>query len=553
MKALEAHRRLLIRNPVLARLLLGEFVSGVGDWLYLVAIMIVIYAESQSPLLLGVIAGARILPYVVLSVPAGIVADRFPRRLVLLVTDVGRGVIMVALAILVLLDGPVWGLIGLSVLATVFSTFFGPAIGALIPELVDEDELGAANSLWATLDNVAFIVGPALGGVLIGLGGLGVAFLLNALSFGVVAVVLWTLPPRSDTPAEPDAVEPGGLPADTAGRRADAGWRTMASTLSGPIVLDAVTSFTGGGISVLIVILAIDVLAAGEAGVGYLNAATGVGGVVVGFFAGGLVGQRLNLPLLGGGLMAAAGFAWLAIAGDIWIAMVAVGIAIGGVLLLDIVNTTLVQRLLPNEMHGRAMGLIGTAGALMVAAGSFTYPVLSSVVGVMPVLMGSGVAVLVGSAVALLLARRATGPVPLSQGAQRLVNLPVFAGLPAARLEAAARSAEEVQVQPGSTVIRQGDVADRFYFILDGRFRVTQNGTIDAPERLLRELGPDDVFGEIGLLRRSQRSASVTAVAEGRLLAIDGQEFLDLVGAGPGLSTRMLDLYRGGLSVSVRG
>jgi len=204
-------------------------------------------------------------------------------------------------------------------------------------------------------------------------------------------------------------------------------------------------------------------------------------------------------------------------------------------------------------MHGRAMGLIGTAGALMVAAGSFTYPVLSSVVGVMPVLMGSGVAVLVGSAVALLLARRATGPVPLSQGAQRLVNLPVFAGLPAARLEAAARSAEEVQVQPGSTVIRQGDVADRFYFILDGRFRVTQNGTIDAPERLLRELGPDDVFGEIGLLRRSQRSASVTAVAEGRLLAIDGQEFLDLVGAGPGLSTRMLDLYRGGLSVSVRG
>ena len=70
----------LRRSPALARLLAGEFVSGIGDWLYLVAVLVVVYAESSSPALLGIVGAARILPYVLLSVPAGIVADRFDRR-----------------------------------------------------------------------------------------------------------------------------------------------------------------------------------------------------------------------------------------------------------------------------------------------------------------------------------------------------------------------------------------------------------------------------------------------------------------------------------------
>src|SRR5690606_38366574 len=63
------------RNPALARLLAGEFISGIGDWLYLVAILVVVYAESESAVLLGIVGAARILPYVLLSVPAGMAAD----------------------------------------------------------------------------------------------------------------------------------------------------------------------------------------------------------------------------------------------------------------------------------------------------------------------------------------------------------------------------------------------------------------------------------------------------------------------------------------------
>ena len=82
-------------------------------------------------------------------------------------------------------------------------------------------------------------------------------------------------------------------------------------------------------------------------------------------------------------------------------------------------------------------------------------------------------------------------------------------------------------VAEGDVVIRQGDPADRFYIINSGRVRVTQDGA--GGERVLRDMGPDEVFGEIGLLRNSARTATVTAVGPGLLLALDRDDFLELV------------------------
>src|SRR3954465_8935176 len=112
MTAFRAYRALL-RNGPLARLLAGEFVSGIGDWLYLVALLIVVYQHSQDALLLGVVGAARVLPYVVLSVPAGLAADRFDRRLILIVTDTARALIMVGIAWLVATDGPIEAIVAL--------------------------------------------------------------------------------------------------------------------------------------------------------------------------------------------------------------------------------------------------------------------------------------------------------------------------------------------------------------------------------------------------------------------------------------------------------
>jgi len=537
---LRVYVELFRRNRALARLLAGEFISGIGDWLYLVAVLVAVYAESQSAVLLGIVGAARILPYVLLSVPAGIVADRFDRRMILLVTDVARGVLMLILVAAVLVDAPTFVIVGLAIVAACFSTFFGPAIAALLPMLVDESDLGPANSAWATLDNVAFIVGPALAGILLASGGLEFAFLLNAISFAVVAVVLWRLPvPRAATPVTTSE----DAPAPPA-----AGWRQLVRPLAGPFILDSTTSIVGGGVGVLTVVIAVDVLNAGEAGTGYLNAATGVGGVVTGIAAGALLARRLGVPLVLGGMFGGIGLAWLALAGDLVTAMLAIGIAVGGLLLLDVVNTTLIQRIVPDELRGRAMGVLQTTSAILYALGSLVMPLIAGALGVGTVLIGSAVITVVGVVTAFALAPRESRPGALDPSRARMLEHPIFAGLPAARLEAAARQLEEVPVAQGTVIIRQGDAADRFYVIGEGSVAVTQAPDAGGTAVHLRDLGPGDVFGEIGLLRQSPRTATVTATAAGMLLALEADAFRDLVSSGPGLSTRLLDLYRGALS-----
>ncbi|MDQ2690290.1 MAG: MFS transporter [Chloroflexota bacterium] len=526
------------RNPALGRLLAGEFVSGIGDWLYLVAVLVVVYAESNSPVLLGIVGAARILPYVLLSVPAGIVADRFDRRMVLLVTDVARGVLMLVLVAAVVLQASTIVIVAVAILAACFSTFFGPAIAALLPMLVDERDLGVANSAWATLDNVAFIVGPALAGILLASGGLEFAFLLNAISFAVVAVVLWRLPVPSRQAAADAASE--------STESKPAGWRALVRPLAGPLVLDSATSLVGGGVGVLTVVIAIDVLGAGEAGTGYLNAAVGVGGVVAGIAGGALLARRLSVPLLLGGIVGGIGLAWLALTGELVTAMLAIGVAVAGILLLDVVNTTLIQRIVPDALRGRAIGALQTSSSVLYSLGSLAMPLLADAIGVAPVLIGGGVLVAVSAAVALALSRAGPQPAPVDPVRLRLLDQPIFAGLPPNRLETAARRLVGVPVDAGEVVVREGDQPDRFYLIDSGTFRVTQHA--DGDERVLRELGPGDPFGEIGLLRSIPRTATVTAVTPGVLYALDAASFGELVGSGPGLSTRLLDMYRGALS-----
>jgi CRP-like cAMP-binding protein len=127
----------------------------------------------------------------------------------------------------------------------------------------------------------------------------------------------------------------------------------------------------------------------------------------------------------------------------------------------------------------------------------------------------------------------------------RVSRLPLLAGVPAPALEAAAGRLVAVPVRKGDVVIRQGDPADRFYIIETGRFAVDQQETATGGTHRLRVMGPDEVFGELGLMHNAPRSATVTAETDGTLLALPGPAFLELVGAASGLSGRLIDRYRG--------
>ena len=553
--------RQLLRNGPLTRLFIGEFVSSIGDWLYLVALVVLVYQETQNPIVLGIVGAARMLPYILLSIPAGIITDRFDRRLVLLTSDLARAVCMLVLAWIVATDGPLWAVGVVAILAACFSTFFYPAIGALIPSLVrDEREFGPANSAWATLDNLAWIVGPGIAGLLLASGEIVLAFLLNAVSFTLIAAILWTLPRRAPgaaplaaaTPTDPG---PGADPAPDAdlpetetrvflGRRLPSSINT--SALAGVVLIDALTWFTFGGIGILIVVIAVDIFHGGDAATGYLNVALGVGGTIGALLSAALVlrPQLGRVLLFGAGAFGAATVV-LGIASELTVAFLAIAVISTGNLVLDVTRTTIFQRVVPDEYRGRLGGVMLTSQSVAESAGTLVVPILVTVFGFGIVMGMAGVAVVVGTIVAVALIGTA-GDVAAGVydvALRRIARLSLFGGLPPARVEGALRRLEPLAVHAGDVIVREGDPADRFYVIDSGSFVVTQADPAGGEPRHLRTLGTDEVFGERGLIGQTPRTATVTAVTDGLLFEMDGDDFLRLVGAGKGVADRLMALY----------
>jgi MFS family permease len=554
MAGLRVYRELLGNRPLI-RLLLGEFISGIGDWLYIVAIFVVIYRESGDAALVGAFGAVRLLPYVILSVPAGFVADRFDRRLVLLVSDLYRATLMVGMAVLIATGGPTLLIAALAILAASGSAFFYPAMGAYLPALArDEQQLGPANSAWASIQNFSFIVGPAIAGIALALGGVLIAFILNALSFVFIAVILWSLPPSraGQAVATTAALAPDEEVAETV--EAPSTTPQPAETplrlrpLAGLTLIQLMAGFLGGGLQVLTVILAIDVLKAGEQANGYLNAAIGIGGLIGGIGAGALVlRRRLGAPLLVGAVVTGVGTIALGAATTLPVALVAFAVLAAGALVIDVVGMTVFQRLVPDELRGRGIGILMAVSTLTGAAGAFLLPVLLTSFGPFESLGAAGVATILLTILGLAMIGTAAdrAPTPYEATIARVITLPLFAGVPASRLEAAMRRVAEVPVVAGEPVVRQGETADRFYIVQSGRFTVTQTSPSGGESIVLRTLGPDDVFGEIGLLNRSPRTATVTADTDGLLLALERDDFLALVGAAGPLRGRLLGLYAG--------
>jgi MFS family permease len=315
--------------------------------------------------------------------------------------------------------------------------------------------------------------------------------------------------------------------------------------VAGLALIDVASGFVFGGVGVLTVLLASD-LGSTEEATGFLNAAIGVGGILGALVSGALVlRSNLGLPLLAGCVLVAVGLTGLGASQVLAVALVTMTIASAGSLLTEVVSTTIFQRVVPDEIRGRATGVVATISTLAFAAGGLLIPILSDAFGPLPVLAGGSAAILLAAIAGLLLVGRAArrDPDPAIAPFRRAFELPLFTGVPPAAIEAAASRLLAVSVEPGTVVVREGEPAERFYIVERGTFAVETGGDGTAA-REIRTLGEGDVFGEIGLLRRGPRTATVRATSDGRLLALPGSDFLELVGAGPGLTARLLDVRR---------
>jgi MFS family permease len=298
-----------------------------------------------------------------------------------------------------------------------------------------------------------------------------------------------------------------------------------------------------GALTVLVVVLAVDVLGTGEPGVGWLSAALGLGGLVGGFVAvrvvrgrwlarwGALGVAAWGLPLIPFVVVDSASLA-LAL-----FALVGVANAV-----LDVAAFTALQRALPSDAIGRGLGVLETVALVGIGVGAALAPAALAVTDVQGVFLGAGLFLVAAAAAGwravALLDRRL--PVP-GREVSVLRGLPMFAPLPLVTVEYLATRLEEARFEDGAVVIREGEPGSHFYVIVEGEAVASVAG------RPLRTMGPGDGFGEIALLREVPRTATVVARGVLRTMTLYRTDFLAALSANVDSASAADALVRGRL------
>jgi predicted MFS family arabinose efflux permease len=519
--------RSALRSRDLRLIVASQAVSGIGTWAYGVALVAVLLERTHSSSWVAASLIARFLPALLFSTYAGVLAERFERIKLMNIVNIGCFVIQVALAIAAWKHAAPLVLVALAVSSATMGTPYTPAVSATIPEVVAETDLAAANALNGTVDNLIIIAGPALGAVLVVLGGAPVAFLLNAASFLIAAVLVSSVGVRS----QPSDVAPGGqgpLGQMAAGLRA----ATSTPTTRTLLAYAALTSFVYGTDTVLFAPISTRQLHTGASGYGYLLAGLGVGGLLGATVVNRLAARPRLAPVIFGGIAVyTVPSAVLVVTHE-----PAVGFAVEvvrgvGTLVVDTLAITAFQRSVAPEMMARAFGVFWTVvlAAIIIGVG-LTPLVLHAGLHTEILVFALGVPALCLLGLPRMVAFDRVGAAAAAQIASRvalLERLDLFAAASRPGLELLARSAVDTTVASGAAVVTEGDPADAFYAVVDGELEVTASGDRGGPPERLRTLGPGSYFGEIGLLAHIPRTATVTARSECRVLEVSGSDFLD--------------------------
>ncbi|MEO5634887.1 MFS transporter [Gaiella sp.] len=517
----------VFRNPALRRLESAFAGSVVGDWAYAVAVSVYAY-DQGGPAAVGLLAVVRYVLMAVVTPFTATLADRLPRRAVMIAADLVRAALVVIAAGVIFSDGPALLVYGLAIVTSLAGTPFRPAQAALLPKLArDSGELTAANVASSTIESVGFFAGPALGGLLLAVADIPVVYLFNAATFVWSAALVFRIRPVVEpTPEEDTADEPDDAPSVGFLRDSAAGFATILRSpdLRALVGLYAAQCVVAGASAVFIVAVALDMLDLGKAGVGYLDATLGIGGLVGGFVAL-VLAQRgrlafdfaLGVFLWAGPLLLIA--AWPTLPSAI-IALVLIGLANS---LVDINVYTILQRVVPDDVMGRVFGALESSLIGAMALGALVMPILIATVGLRAGLLVIGAAV---SAVALLALPRLLSidrTTLAPAGIDLLLGIPMLAPLPERIIERLARSLVTVELKAGEVAVHEGDEGDRFYIVESGTLAVSKDGVHVA------EIGPGNSFGEIALLRDVPRTATVTASSAVVLRALDRRHFIPAV------------------------
>jgi MFS family permease len=332
---------------------LGQTLSQMGTWMQSVAQGWLVYDLTGSKFALGAISFAGALPTLFLMLPAGALADRVPRRQVLLATQITMMILAFVLAALTATAVlQVWHVGLLAVGLGIANSFDAPARQALAVEMVeDRRDLMNAIALNSTIFNLARVVGPAVGGIVLAALGAAWCFALNGLSFLAVLVALLMM----KLPSAPQEVRTDPLTTQIA-----AGIRYVLETppVRTMTLLVAVSSLFGFSYAVLLPAFAVDMLHVGEAGLGGLNAATGVGALVGSLIVASMGSfHRKGLLLTAGSLIFPATLLFFAFSRSFWLSSALLSVIGLAFVTQNALCNTLIQSIVPDSLRGRVMGV----------------------------------------------------------------------------------------------------------------------------------------------------------------------------------------------------
>lgn len=511
------------------RLLISAFtISDIGTWMYNIALAVWVYDATGS---LGWVAAttvARFVPALVFSTYAGVIADRFDRRLVMIAADLMFAALMVALGVAMALDAAPALVVAIAACSSTLGTVYGPAAAALTPRVVPARELASANALRNTVDNLTVVAGPALGALLTLAGPPQVVVWINALTFLGSALLLLGLRTRAPGADVTDGGEHGVL------RQMAVGVRTIVAD-RGVLVLVAysvVATGIFGADTVFFIAASDELLGTGPDGYGYLLAGLGVGGLL----AAPLVTRAERLPKLAPVIIAGMAFYCLPTMVLLVFDQPAVAFVVqvmrgAGTLFVDVLAVTALQRAIAPEVMARVFAvfdslclaaiLVGaTLTSWIIGAGGAEAGVWLTGAAAFAISL-AGLPWLIGVDRVAAARRAALAPRIAIIEACGLFDLVPEGGL----LELAAQ-AEETTLRVDDVAVREGDVADAFYIVMAGTLGVHGAG-LEVPD-----VGPGDWFGEIGLIEQIPRTATVTAKTAVVLLRIDGTAFLEALTSG---------------------
>ena len=403
----------ILRQPNFARLWFGGLISMTGDWILITGLPFEIYRLTGSTTALGVMAVAFLIPSITLGSIAGVFVDRWDRRRLMVAIDLILAVTILPLITMETLG--VWVAYLVLLAASCLDQLFNPAEGALLPNLLEnaDDDLVTANALNGLNNHLARLIGPALGGIIVAVGGIVSVTVIDAASFLIAAFLIWSIRSGRTKAVRHDSLE---HEAATAWVRLLREWRDGLRLIWHQPVLRALLLFfvitrIGEGLTItLFVPWTTDALHSDSAGYGALLSTQAIGGFA-GAFVIGRLGSRIDpLRLLIGsallfGLIDLGLFTYPAVFPHIepaLVVMVIVGVPGAGMMAAI---STLQQTLAADSHRGRVIGAMAALGSLGSLVGAVSAGFLGEFLPVVLLLVVQGSGYVIGSLVVSAMTR----------------------------------------------------------------------------------------------------------------------------------------------------